>query len=87
MVKDINVLMILRKVFKIMCRNVLVEKFLEMIEKRDNNKNIKVNMIIIYIKMGVKFLMDNKGENFGFLEKVKNVINKKLISLMLNIIL
>lgn len=37
--------------------------------------------------MGVKFLMDNKGKNFGFLEKVKNVINKKLINLMLNIIL
>lgn len=31
--------------------------------------------------------MDNKGKNFGFLEKVKNVINKNLLSLMLNIIL
>lgn len=49
MVKDINVLIILRKVFKIMCKNILVEKFLEMIEKRDNNKNIKVNMISLFL--------------------------------------
>lgn len=49
MVKDISVLIILRKVFKIMCKNILVEKFLEMIEKRDNNKNIKVNMISLFL--------------------------------------
>lgn len=33
--------------------------------------------------MGVKFLLDIKEKNFGFLEKVKNVINKKLIKVNL----
>lgn len=33
--------------------------------------------------MGVKFLLDIEEKNFGFLEKVKNVINKKLIKVNL----
>lgn len=82
--KDTNVSMTLRKAPKTMRRNVSVEKPLEMTEKRDNNKNIKVNMTTIHTKTGAKSSMDNKGENLGFLEKVKNATNKKLISLMSN---
>lgn len=82
--KDTNVSMTLRKAPKTMRRNVSVEKPLEMTEKRDNNKNIKVNMTTIHTKTGAKSSMDNKGKNLGFLEKGKNATNKKLISLMSN---
>lgn len=105
--KDTNVSMTLRKAPKTMRRNVSVEKPLEMTEKRDNNKNIKVKMTslsltwkqdsafnktarvekeihTIHTKTGAKSSMDNKGKNLGFLEKVKNATNKKLISLMSN---
>lgn len=42
--KDTNVSMTLRKTPKTMRRNISVDKPLEMTEKRDNNKHIKVNM-------------------------------------------
>ncbi|XP_065929519.1 serine-rich adhesin for platelets-like [Magallana gigas] len=105
--KDINVSITLRKAPKTMRKNISVEKPLQITEKRDNNKNIKVNMTslsptwkqdsafnktvrvekeihTIHTKTGAKSSMDNKGKNLGFLEKVKNATNKKLISLMSN---